>query len=180
MLKRHTLDLLYKLSVRSCIDYALPVYYHSLKITEKVRLSKIQYTAGKIVSGALPVYYHSLKITEKVRLSKIQYTAGKIVSGALHLTGKETLNNELSWESIETRADFLGLSIFQKIAKNDTRPLIRNCMPKRKFHPETLRSGDFIQFQFKGQRFALSFFPLFTKKYNLLKSETKKAQYRRL
>ena len=144
MLKRHTLDLLYKLTVRSCIDYALPVYYHSLKVTEKAKLSKIQYTAGKIVSGAL------------------------------HLTGKETLNTELSWESIETRADFLGLSIFHKIAKNDTRPLIRDCLPKRKFNPETLRSGDFNQFQFKGQRFALSFFPLFTKKYNLLKSETKK------
>ena len=47
MLKRNTLDLLYKLTVRSCIDYALPVYYHSLKITEKAKLAKIQYTAGK-------------------------------------------------------------------------------------------------------------------------------------
>ena len=49
MLKRQTLDILYKLEVRSCIDYALPVYYHSLKVTDKVKLSKIQYTAGKIV-----------------------------------------------------------------------------------------------------------------------------------
>ena len=85
MLKRNTLDLLYKLTVRSCIDYALPVYYHSLKVTEK----------GKF--------------------AKIQYTAGKIVSGALHLTGKETLNAELAWESIQVRSDFLGLSIFHKL-----------------------------------------------------------------
>ena len=101
MLKRNTLDLLYKLTVRSCIDYALPVYYHSLKITEKAKLAKIQYTAGKIVSGAL------------------------------HLTGKETLNAELAWESIQVHADFLGLSIFHKIAKNETRPLIRDYMPEQ-------------------------------------------------
>ena len=47
MLKRNTLDLLYKLTVRGCIDYALPVYYHSLKVTEKAMFS------GKIVSSAL-------------------------------------------------------------------------------------------------------------------------------
>ena len=41
--------------------------------------------------------------------AKIQYTAGKILSGALHLTVKETLNAELAWESIQVRADFLGL-----------------------------------------------------------------------
>ena len=29
MLSRHTLDILYKITVRSIIDYALPVYYHS-------------------------------------------------------------------------------------------------------------------------------------------------------
>ena len=102
MLKRNTLDLLYKHTVRSCVDYALPVYYHSLKVTEKAKFSKIQYTAGKIVSGAL------------------------------HLTGKETLNSELSWESIQVRSDFLGLSVFHKIAINQKRPLIRDCMPDKK------------------------------------------------
>ena len=39
MLKRHTLDLLYKLTDSCCIDYALPVYYHSLKVTEKAKLA---------------------------------------------------------------------------------------------------------------------------------------------
>ena len=39
-LKRNTLDLLYKITVRSCIDYALPVYYHSLRISEKAKLEK--------------------------------------------------------------------------------------------------------------------------------------------
>ena len=34
LLSRQTLDLLYKLTVRSVIDYALPVYYKTLKQTE--------------------------------------------------------------------------------------------------------------------------------------------------
>ena len=138
MLKRHTLDLLYKLTVRSCIDYALPVYYHSLKVTDRAKLSQIQYTAGKVVCGAL------------------------------HCTSKQKVNTELSWESIEDRAHFLGLSLFHKIAIGCTRPLIRDCLPTRKINPETLRSGSFHQFPYAGEKFSKSFFPFFTKKYNNL------------
>ena len=51
LLNRQTLDLLYKITVRSVIDYALPVYYKSLKMTDLARLDNIQYRAGKIVTG---------------------------------------------------------------------------------------------------------------------------------
>ena len=53
MLKRNTLDILYKITVRSVIDYALPLYANNLKITELARLDKIQYRAAKIVTGAM-------------------------------------------------------------------------------------------------------------------------------
>ena len=53
MLKRNTLDMLYKITVRSVIDYALPVYAHNLKLTELARLDRIQYRAAKLVTGAL-------------------------------------------------------------------------------------------------------------------------------
>ena len=62
---------------------------------------------------SLPVNYHSLRLSEKAKLDKVQYTAGKIVSGALHLTSKDKLNTELSWESIKSRADFLGFTLFR-------------------------------------------------------------------
>ena len=51
LLSRQTLDLLYKLTVRSVVDYALPVYYKSLRVTELARLEKLQYKASKIVEG---------------------------------------------------------------------------------------------------------------------------------
>ena len=140
LLNRQTLDLLYKLTVRSVIDYALPVYYKTLKQTEMSRLESLQYRAAKVVSGAL------------------------------HFTSKEKLNSELGWESINERGDLLSLSIFQKIHLHDTRPLIRNCMPKLDLdnHYGIRSKGGYIPFPFKGDIFNLSFFPNTTKLWNSL------------
>ena len=53
LLHRNTLDLLYKLTIRSVLDYGLMVYGTTLKLSDLCRLEQIQYKAGKIVSGAL-------------------------------------------------------------------------------------------------------------------------------
>ena len=49
MLQRKTLDLLFKVTVRSVVDYALPLYRNS----ELARLEQLQYRGAKIVTGAL-------------------------------------------------------------------------------------------------------------------------------
>ena len=51
LLSRQTLDLLYKLTFRSVVDYALPVYCNTLKQTELSRLENLQYRAAKLVTG---------------------------------------------------------------------------------------------------------------------------------
>ena len=43
LLSRQTLDVLYKITIRSIIDYALPVYFKTLKQTEILRLENLQY-----------------------------------------------------------------------------------------------------------------------------------------
>ena len=131
LLSRQTLDLLYKITVRSVIDYGLPIYFKTLKQTEMARLENIQYRAAKIVTGAL------------------------------HFTSMEKLNIELGWESIQKRSDILGLNIFQKIHLNETRPLIRKCMPKLDFERQHfLRSkGGYIPYANIGSKFRQSFFP---------------------
>ena len=53
LLHRKTLDLLYKLTIRSVIDYGLLVFGTTLKASDLKRLEQIQYKAGKLVSGAL-------------------------------------------------------------------------------------------------------------------------------
>ena len=75
------------------------------------------------------MHYQCFAITS-ARLEKLQYRAAKLVTGALHFSSKEKLNSELGWESIQCRANMLGLNIFHKIHLKETRPLIYKCMPK--------------------------------------------------
>ena len=138
-LSRTTLDLLYKLTVRSVIDYGLVVYGTTLK---QVDLD---------------------------RLEKLQYAAAKLVTGALHLTSREKLNSELGWETIKTRIDYLGLCLFHKITKHETRPLITTYMTAQNMRNKNSKLfGQFTKHKNFGVKFCNSFFPYFTNKWNTL------------
>ena len=138
-LTRKTLDLLYKLTIRSVIDY------------------------GIIVWGT------TLKQSDLDRLEKIQYRAAKLVTGALHLTSREKLNNELGWETIKVRVDYLGLCLFQKINLEETRPLVKSCMSSRNFKTKNSKQfGNFQKHPNYGVKFSNSFFPYFSNRYNSL------------
>ena len=140
-LSRSTLDLLYKLTVRSVIDYGLVVFFHSL------RLSEIS------------------------RLDQIQYRAAKLCTGALHFTSQCKLEDDLGWETIENRANFLGLTMFKKIHSHQTRPLINKCMPQKLFHDQQTRHKYIYKlFPTQFSYFSRSFFPHFTKLFNNLDS----------
>ena len=138
LLQRNTLDLLYKLTIRSIIDYGLIVYGTSLKVSD-------------------------LK-----RYEQIQYRAGKLITGAFHLTSADKINTELGWESIKTRIDFLGLSLFHKINYHETRPLIRSYLNNRIFNLNSRQYGRFESYPNYGSKFDKSFFPYFTKKWETL------------
>ena len=138
LLHRNTLDLLYKLTVRSIIDYGLIVYGTSLKQSD-------------------------LK-----RYEQIQYRAGKLITGALHLTSSEKLNIELGWESIQTRVDFLGLSLFHKINYYETRPLVRECLTSLNMRIHSKQYGKYMPYPKYGRKFDQSYFPYFSKKWDSL------------
>ena len=133
LLQRNTLDLLYKLTIRSIIDYGLIVYGTSLKVSD-------------------------LK-----RYEQIQYRAGKLITGAFHLTSADKINTELGWETIRTRIDFLGLSLFHKINYFETRPLIRSYLNDHIMRENCRQFGKFKSYPDYGSKFDKSFFPYFTK-----------------
>jgi hypothetical protein len=138
-LSRKTLDIFYKLTVRSVFDYGLVIFFNSLKQTEIAKLNRLQYRAAKLCCGAL------------------------------HLTSQAKLEADLGWESLSARSDFLGLSLFHKIHINQTRPLIRKCMPEIYQKSFNTRSNDLYKpFPQLGTKFSKSFFPYFTKLYNKL------------
>ena len=88
LLNRNALDILYKITVRSILDYSLPIFYHTLNLTDKLWLDRIQYSAAKLLTGCL------------------------------HTTSKLKLNLELGWEIIEERElDTLELPFFTKFIK---------------------------------------------------------------
>ena len=140
-LNRKTLDILYKLTIRSVTDYGLPIFYNNLRLTEKRRISQLQYRAAKFVTGAL------------------------------HLTSQVKLEQELAWESCDRRADILGLAIFHKIHLHETRPLIRTCMQTYDIDKRYLlrSNGGYIPFNYINAKFHNSFFPYYTRLWNSLK-----------
>ena len=144
-LKRKTLDLLYKLVVRSVIDYALPLYGQTLRQSELARLEQLQYRAAKVVTGAL------------------------------HYTSREKLNIDLGWETIQKRIEYLGLSIFHKIHLYETRPLIRQCLTQLDFeNKKNLRSkGGYMPYPNYGNKFKNSFFPFISKLWNNLPTKNR-------
>ena len=144
MLKRSTLDLLYKITVRSVIDYALPLYANTLKLTDLGRLERIQYRAAKLVTGAL------------------------------HFTSKDKLNIELGWESIKKRIDFLGISLFHKIHLHETRPLVRKCVTSLDFENRfnTRSKGGYLPYPRYGNKYLNSFFPYISNLWNNLSNYT--------
>ena len=121
-LDRATLDLLYKLTVRSVLEYGMITYYHCLKSTQVKKLSQVQYRAAKLCTGAL------------------------------HLTSQLKLEHDLAWESLDSRADYLGLTTFHKIALHQVRPLIKNCMPTRRVAIQNTRSTEpYIPFKINNK-----------------------------
>ena len=114
-LSRKTLDIMYKLHVRSIIDYCLPVYGPSLSKTQIAKLTKIQYRAARI-AAQVPMFTSATKIF-----------------------------NDLGWETIENRISFLSVTLFHKIHTKATRPLTRSCMPPLNDFVTSTRSGKFYK-----------------------------------
>ena len=116
-----------------------------------------------------------LGVQEKIRRTRKSKEAKQLgqsdhVTGALHFTSREKLNHELGWESILERGNFLSVNIFQKIHLHETRPLIRNCMPKFRLENNlNLRNKNgYVPFPYRGEKFNSSFFPNTTKIWNKL------------
>ena len=101
LLNRKTLDLLYKLHVRSKIDYCLQVYGPTLNRTQIAQLERVQYKAARLVTKTMKS------------------------------TSREKLLIDLGWETIAQRIDFLSICHFHKMVTGNTRERILECLPPR-------------------------------------------------
>ena len=98
-LSRQCLDVLYKLHIRSSIDYSLIAFGPSLNDSQ-------------------------LKI-----LDNLNYRAARLVSGAQKYTSCEKLLKDLAWEDTRARIKYLCLCQLYKIMSHMTTPLVHECLP---------------------------------------------------
>ena len=143
-LSRRTLDILYKMHVRSCIDYCIQVY-------------------GPCLNN-----------NQIDKLDKLQYRAARITTMAMKFTSKQKLYEDLGWECIDKRIEFLSLCLFHKIHIHETRPQIRKCMPPVNIYPNFTRSNKhYGNYPENSSDFTNSFFPKISAKWNNLPFETR-------
>ena len=138
-LSRKTLDSLFKLHVRSCIDYCIQVYGPSLNSTQIDKLNRIQYRAAKLTTMAMK------------------------------FTSKQKIFTELGWESIDKRIEYLSLCLFHKIHIHETRAQIRQCLPPVLQYPNFTRSNKhYNSYPETNNDFCNSFFPKISTLWNNL------------
>ena len=147
-LSRQTLDMMFKLHVRSILDYALPVYGPALDQNQVAKLEKIQYFAARIATS-----------TPKC-------------------SSTEKLYKDLGWETVSNRIKFLSISLFHKIHTNATRPLSRECLPPKNLNPDQTRSAKtYLDFPYPRQilqkTMDKSFFSVASKQWDSLPTELK-------
>ena len=138
-LSRPVLDILYKLQIRSVIDYGIIIFYKTLKQSDITRLNQIQYCSARVVTGALPY------------------------------TSRVKLDLDLGWEDLNSRYEMLGLSMFHKIVNNNVRPLIKRIMPTLVNKNHNTRSNDIYKnFPRVNEKYYNSFIPYLTLLWNSL------------
>ena len=141
-LSRRTLDIMFKMHVRSCIDYCIQVYGPSLNATQIDKLDKLQYRAARITTMAM------------------KYTS------------KQKIFIDLGWECIEKRIEYLSLSLFHKIHIHETRSQIRQCLPPVNQYPNFTRSNKhYGTYPETNTDFCNSFFPKISTLWNNLPFE---------
>ena len=150
--------------------------YKKSKVSEKTYIRhSFKITVPSIIDFGLILYHQSCTDKEKGKYDQIQYNAAKLVTSTLPCTSKEKVFVELGWEAIKDMAYILGISLFHKIVKQETLPLVKSMLPDfTSINIHNLRSARTLKpFPFKGVKYSNSFYPFFTKKYNSLAPKTR-------
>ena len=111
-LQRNVVDQLYKLYVRSHLDYC-DVIYHKHDPTFKLEFTK--------------------------RLKSVQYSAALAVSGAWKGTNMDRLYEELGWEPLYYRRWQRRLTHFYKLVNSQTPQYLAQYIPEQRHNPYNFR-----------------------------------------
>ena len=108
----------------STLDWTPHINYVFLKASRKLNVLKSVRYLNRKTLDILYSFYHTLTQANQKHLTQIQFKAGKLVGAAIHYTSQLKLENTLILESVQKRAEIMGLAVFHKIHFNLTGPLV--------------------------------------------------------
>ena len=156
-LPRHTLNELYKLYVRTHLDYG-DVIYHIIP-------AKVCEFSQNII---LP------NLMEK--LESVQYSAALAVTGTWRGTSRDKLYTELGWESLSSRRWSRRLTLFYKFVNNLCPEYTVDPIPPLHQSQYRLRDQDVIgRLRARTDKFKSSFYPNCLSEWNKLEPELRLA-----
>ena len=104
-------------------------------------------------------------------LESIQYDAARLVTGAIKGTNRQSLLDELSWDTLQTRRRIHKLSVFYKITNNLVPDYLSSLLPlsvSQKTKYLLRNSEDISLIRCSTSRFQHSFFPSAISAWNSL------------
>ena len=149
----HTLDQIYKMHVRSHLDFC-DVIYHLPEIDS---LFDCSYRLTRLMN----------------QIERVQYQAALAITGTWQGTNTDKIYEELGWESLSNRRWFHRLVHFYKIQNNMAPEYLKNHIPPPNVHHMGTRSNNIPLIKSNRNYFKNSFFPDSISTWNLLDSTLK-------
>ena len=120
------------------------------------------------------VIWDNCTLYEKNELDKIQNEAARIVTGATKLVSLQQLNNDIGWESLETRRVKHKLILFYKMVNHLSPTYLSSLVPPMNSEVSnySLRNADDFQVPLsRTSLYSTSFLPSTTREWNSIPSE---------
>ena len=168
--KNHIEDMVSRAS--KCLDVLHALKYKLDRQTlEKLYLafirSKLEYAA---------VLWDNCNDELSEMIERVQYRAGKIISGAIHRTSKEIVYSELGWESLKLRRKKARLKMMYKTVNLETPSYLTNTLPQQQPRRYELRNNTHVpNIRGRTITFDKTFFPKSIREWNELPDDIKNA-----
>ena len=126
------------------------------------------------------ILFSNISVTASKTMERVQYHAGRLVSGAMARTPHDKLLEELEWDSLATRRDYNRLLTMQKLVTGSVpahlQPLVPTTRESRRRLHLRLRNDTHLQVPYcRTTTYKNSFVPYSTRLWNSLPMEVKEA-----
>ena len=177
-LPTNVLDQIYKMHVRSHLDYC-DFIYHIPELLKKNTVAKDDELADEEVDFEIAdTNTRTIRMNFRMKeLESVQYHAALAVTGTWKGTSRSKIYNELGWESLHQRRYFRRITQFFKILNGLTPQYLLDPIPMPRRHLFGRHAtNDIYNFSYRNDRFLYSFYPDAVNSWNSLDPDMRKTE----